>query len=120
MKLLQLHKTWWLTLAGFYSISFLWLGSFFVDVPIVIRQAPLGILSLLHPPTNAASARVELGVPGLAIHFGFWLLFLTGAFFCKVLPRSVATAIYLCVIALLILTVAGCAEYYHFAGHTFN
>lgn len=111
---IKLHKTWWLTLLIAYLASALWLRGVIVCVPYVILQAPLGLISLFHPPANPAAARVELGAVGIWVHIIFWLLFFIGAGFCKKLPTPVTTAIYVTIVVVLLLTLGGCSRYYEF------
>ena len=112
--ILKLHKTWWLTILLAYLVSAFWLGGVVVCVPYVILQAPLGLISLFNPPATGAATRVELGALGIGIHIIFWALFFTGAVYCKKLPAPVLIAIYGIIVALLLLTLAGCSRYYEF------
>jgi len=110
MIFVRFQATWWLTLLFAYLASFLWLGGIIVEVPIVIRMAPLGLTALF---THAVPAKSDLGPPEISIHAIFWLLFFIGAFGCKKLPTSVVSTIYVLIFISLLLTLGGCAEYYN-------
>ena len=118
--MVKFYKTWWLTLLFAYLVSFFWLGAFIVCVPYVIVSAPLGLTSLFYPPPHAAAARTTLGTAEVWLHVVFWSLFFVGAFGCKNLPVKFTTAIYACVVILILLTLGGCAMHYQWAGHTYN
>src|SRR3982751_6886504 len=104
-----------MTLCGAYAISICWLGAMIICVPIVLYMAPLGFTSLLWPPVPRAAARVALGPPEIWLHAIFWSLFAVGLFRGKTLPAFVLASMYAIVVVLLLLTMAGCAQYYTFA-----
>ena len=120
LGIVKLHRTWWLTLLFAYLISFLWLGGFIVCVPCVIGMAPLGLTSLFLPPPDPAAARSSPGPVEIWLHVVFWSLFFVGAFGCRKLPEKVITGIYVCIVIMLLLTLSGCAMYYHWAGLNIN
>jgi hypothetical protein len=78
----------------------------------VVGMAPLGLTSLFHPPPYEAAARTRIGPAEIWLHVVFWSLFFLGMFGCKKLPVKFATAIYVCILMLLLLTLSGCAMHY--------
>ena len=122
MNFVKLPKTWWLTLLFAYLLSALWLGGFIVCVPMVIPMAPMGLIALFQGPKSDAA----MGSPGgvthalISLHVLFWSIFFVGSFGCKKLPMRVIVALYGAVVVLLLLTLGGCARYYHWAGQNIN
>lgn len=103
-----------------YPISVLWLTGAVVCVPYVIWMAPLGLTALFAPPENPANARVWLGPVEYAAHLVFWSLLLTGILGCKVIDRKILRLIFLILVIMIVLTMVGCARYYHMNTADFN
>jgi hypothetical protein len=87
------------------SIPFLGAGAFFI--PVVVRNAPLGIIGYFQKislqPTSAQLTAVAV------IHVVFWLLFITGIALRQLLPLRWLRAIWLIVAAALFMSISGCA-----------
>ena len=111
--ILRSYWTWIILLVGSYGLSFLWITGFVICVPYVLMMAPLGLTSLFNPPLNSAHARTSLGPTELMIHLIFWSLFFTGLITCKRLNINLLRIIFSAIIVILILTMYGCARYYH-------
>ena len=111
--ILRKRWVWVLTLILSYLVSITWLTGAIVCVPYVIWMAPLGFTSLFSPPVNNANARVVLGTSEYIVHLVFWTLFLTALIGCKRMGYWLLRAIFLAVVVILVLTMRGCAEYYH-------
>ncbi|MES2594563.1 MAG: hypothetical protein V4662_04470 [Verrucomicrobiota bacterium] len=82
-------------------------GAFFV--PIVVIQAPLGIISYFDK--ISVDGLVTHGPAIALIHCGFWLLFLTGLMGRNTMGLPWLRAIWFTLVIMLIMSVAGCATH---------
>lgn len=104
-----LRRAWcWImlpVLAWLLSVPLLGPGSLFV--PIVVRNAPLGILSYFQKvrldPTPGQESAMWM------IHGVFWALFFTGLILRWKLPTGVLRTIWCVLAAALVMSVSGCA-----------
>lgn len=104
---LRLARSWILLpfVAYFFSIPVLGGGAFFV--PIVIMNAPLGIIGYFQQ--ISLSPTPGQGIAILVIHAVFWVLFITGLSFRRALPRACLWTIWLILVTALFMSVSGCA-----------
>lgn len=104
---LRLARSWLLLpiVAWLLAIPCLGAGAFFV--PIVIANAPLGIIGYFQEIT--VNPTDEQAVAISAIHAGFWLLFIIGTALRHKLPLVWLLLIWLTLVTALFMSVSGCA-----------
>jgi hypothetical protein len=104
-----LRSAWSWTLlpliAWFVSIPFLGAGAFFI--PIVVANAPLGIIGYFQKITLSPTPQEQTAIA--VIHAGFWLLFITGLSLKRLLPLVWLRFIWFVIVAALFMSVSGCA-----------
>lgn len=104
-----LRSIWsWLPLpfaAWILSIPFLGVGAFLI--PIVIANAPLGIIGYFEKIGLQPTPSQQVAVA--ALHAGFWLLFICGMALRRVLPLTCLWPIWLALVTALFMSVSGCA-----------
>jgi hypothetical protein len=92
-------------IAWLASIPCLGAGAFFV--PIVVQNAPLGVIGcfekIVIPPTGYQAVAMVI------IHACFWLLFITGLVFRRRLPLVWLRLIWLVLVTALFMSISGCA-----------
>ena len=77
-------------------------------MPIVIMHAPLGIIGYFQPITVNPTPEQQTAI--VAIHAGFWILFITGFALRRLLPTVFLWPIWLTLVAALFMSVSGCAS----------
>jgi hypothetical protein len=106
----SLLRRWWSwvllpIVAWLFSIPCLGRGAFFV--PIVVRNAPLGIIGYFEKIT--VNPTEDQFVAIATIHAIFWLLFITGLALRQILPLGWLRAIWCVLAAALFMSISGCA-----------
>jgi hypothetical protein len=104
---LRLARSWLLLPIGAYLLAFPCLGAGALFVPIVIMNAPLGIIGYFEPITVNATPDQQGAIA--LIHAGFWLLFIAGFSLRRLLPLAWLWPIWLILVAALFMSVSGCA-----------
>ncbi len=90
-----------------WLVSMPLLGGGSVFVPIIIRNAPLGILSYFQEVELNPTRDQEMSM--WIIHGFFWALLFTGITFRRKLPAGVLRTIWCVLAAALFMSVSGCA-----------
>jgi hypothetical protein len=105
---LRLARSWLLLPVVTYPFSFATLGAGAFFVPIVIFNAPLGILGYFEPITVNPTPQQQTAI--VVIHAVFWLLFITGISLRRVLALPWLWSIWLVLVAALFMSISGCAS----------
>jgi hypothetical protein len=103
---LRLARSWLLLPIAAYILSIPSLGAGALFVPIVIVNAPLGILGCFERITLNPTPDQQTAI--VAIHAGFWLLFITGVSLRRRLPLGWLWSIYLILATALLMSISGC------------
>ena len=103
-------RHWWAwillpVIAWLCSIPCLGAGAFFI--PIVIINAPLGILGYFEKITVSPTGEQHTAI--LFIHAAFWIIFLGGFAFRKILPLGILRTAWIILVFALFMSVSGCA-----------
>ena len=109
--MLRRRLTWFALPAGAYALSFLWLHQMAFFFPLVIMSAPVGILALFDDSYGYARHAHNDGVLLILIHAIFWGLFFYAVWNAKNMevPLKVLGWIFITLLAMLVLTMYGCA-----------
>jgi hypothetical protein len=105
---LRLARSWILLPFVAYLFSIPSLGGGALFVPIVIMNAPLGIIGYFQPITVNPTPDQQTAI--VAIHAAFWVLFITGVAFRRVLPLACLWTVWLILVTALFMSVSGCAS----------
>jgi hypothetical protein len=105
---LRLARSWVLLPIIAYLLSFPCLGAGALFVPIVIMNAPLGIIGCFEPITVNATPDQQTTMA--AIHGAFWMLFIVGLSLRRWLPLGWLWPIWLILVTALFMSVSGCAS----------
>lgn len=104
---LRLAWTWVMLPFTAYLISIPFLGAGALFVPIVVMNAPLGLIGYFEAINVQPKPDQQPLI--VAIHVGFWVLFFTGVFFRRSLPLKYLWLIWLILVATLTMSISGCA-----------
>ena len=91
---------------GAYLLMIPFLGTALLNMPLVVANAPLGIMTIL----GETGASGYFGTfSNLVLHLLFWGLWFGGVFGRKLLDRRSLSALWWTLAIMLTLTVSGCA-----------
>jgi uncharacterized membrane protein YfcA len=104
-------SVWILLIVIGYLSSFFWLGAFVVMVPVLMMEAPAGLLSLFIHPFDPHTQQGEqyIGI----VHAIFWPIYLLGLLGSQWLNVHILRILFIVVAAVVVLTMYGCAANFH-------
>jgi hypothetical protein len=104
---LRLAKSWILLPIAAWLLSIPCLGAGALFVPIVVLNAPLGIIGCFEKISVSPTPQQVTAIK--AIHTAFWLLFIAGVSLRRTLPLRWLWSIWLILVTALLMSVSGCA-----------
>jgi hypothetical protein len=102
--------SWVLLPLAAYLLAIPVLGPGALFVPVVIANAPLGIIGCFQPIEMVPTRQQEALI--VAIHFAFWLLFVIGLGLRRTMRLARLRLIWFILVAALVMSVGGCGHHF--------